>query len=67
MKCNKISCSGELYEEKQQLEDLQPLDVFQKLVDKQEEDEETRKELMIAFNEILEAVQFIQDELADLL
>ncbi|HKL35176.1 MAG TPA: exonuclease SbcCD subunit D C-terminal domain-containing protein [Salegentibacter sp.] len=53
---NKISGSGELYEEKQQLEDLQPLDVFQKLVDKQEEDEETRKELMSAFNEILEEV-----------
>ncbi|WP_339652486.1 exonuclease SbcCD subunit D C-terminal domain-containing protein [uncultured Salegentibacter sp.] len=53
---NKISGSGELYEQKQQLEDLQPLDVFQKLVDKQEEDEETRKELMSAFNEILEEV-----------
>lgn len=53
---NKISGSGELYEEKQQLEDLQPLDVFQKLVDKQEEDEETRQELISAFNEILEEV-----------
>ncbi|MBZ9731555.1 exonuclease SbcCD subunit D C-terminal domain-containing protein [Salegentibacter sp. JZCK2] len=53
---NKISGSGELYEEKQQLEDLQPLDVFQKLVDRQEEDEDTRQELLSAFNEILEDV-----------
>ncbi|MBE7639079.1 exonuclease subunit SbcD [Salegentibacter sp. BLCTC] len=53
---NKISGSGELYEEKKQLEDLQPLDVFKKLVEVQEEDEETRKDLMSAFNEILEEV-----------
>jgi len=53
---NKISGSGELYEEKQQLEDLQPLDVFQKLVGRQEEDEDTRQELLSAFNEILEEV-----------
>lgn len=53
---NKISGSGELYEEKQLLEDLQPLDVFQKLVDTQEEDETTRRELLSAFNEILEEV-----------
>jgi exonuclease SbcD len=51
---NKISGSGELYEQKQQLEDLQPLDVFQKLIDRQEEAEDTREELMSAFNEILE-------------
>ncbi|PKD16180.1 exonuclease SbcD [Salegentibacter salinarum] len=53
---NKISGSGELYEEKQQLEDIKPLDVFQKLVDRQEEDEDTRQELLSAFNEILEEV-----------
>jgi len=53
---NKISGSGELYKEKQQLEDLQPLDVFQKLVNQQEEDEGTRQELLSAFNEILEEV-----------
>jgi exonuclease SbcD len=53
---NKISGSGQLYEEQQQLEDLQPLDVFKKLVDRQEEDETIRQELLSAFNEILEAV-----------
>ena len=53
---NKISGSGELYEEKQQLEDLQPLEVFQKLVEMQEENEESKKEIISAFNEILEEV-----------
>jgi exonuclease SbcD len=53
---NKISGSGELYNEEEQLKDLRPLDVFQKLVEEQEKDETTKKELVSAFNEILEAV-----------
>ena len=45
-----------LYENSQQLEDLKPRDVFLKLMD-QQENEENRDEILSAFDEILEEVR----------
>ncbi|SHF94237.1 Exodeoxyribonuclease I subunit D [Salegentibacter echinorum] len=59
---NKISGSGELYNNDEQLEDLQPLDVFERLISEQEKDENTKKELTSAFNEILEAVHQVNSK-----
>ncbi|WP_416443493.1 exonuclease subunit SbcD [Leeuwenhoekiella sp. A16] len=46
-----------LYESNQQLEDLKPKDVFIKLVDQQDLDQEDKQDILSAFDEILEEVQ----------
>ncbi|MFD1096488.1 exonuclease SbcCD subunit D C-terminal domain-containing protein [Salegentibacter chungangensis] len=57
----KLSGASELYDEQQQLEDLKPKDVFTELIAGHEYDEETKKEIMSAFDEILEEVQHQQN------
>lgn len=53
----KLGGTSELYDENQQLEDLKPKEVFLELIEQQEYDEDTRKEILSAFDEILEEVQ----------
>ena len=54
---NKIKGAGELYDTARQLQDLSPREVFMELVRRHEYDEETRKEILSAFEEVLENVQ----------
>lgn len=53
----KISGTNQLYEENQQLEDLKPREVFVELIDQHEYEDDTRKEILSAFDELLEEVQ----------
>lgn len=54
---NKIKGAGELYDDSRQLQDLTPREVFLELVGRHEYDEETRKEILSAFDEVLENVR----------
>lgn len=54
---NKIRGTGDLYDHKQSLHELSPLEVFGKLIDSQEIKEESKKELINAFQIILEEVE----------
>lgn len=53
---NKIKGSTELYSGSEQLEDLKPSEVFDKLLKHEEFDEDTNELIKSAFNEILEEV-----------
>ncbi|MDT0688999.1 exonuclease SbcCD subunit D C-terminal domain-containing protein [Salegentibacter sp. F188] len=59
---NQVKSAGALYENSQQLEDLKPKEVFSKLVDEHQYDEETRNELLAAFDELLEEVENSKNE-----
>ena len=54
---NRIQGASELYKNDQQLEDLKPKDVFLELISQHEYDEDTKIEILAAFDEILEEVQ----------
>jgi DNA repair protein SbcD/Mre11 len=54
---HKLSGTKELYEHNQQLEDLKPQEVFVKLIDNHAYEEETKQEILSAFNELLEEAQ----------
>lgn len=54
---NQTKGTSELYSETQQLEDLKPKDVFLELIENHEYDQEAKKEILSAFDEILEEVQ----------
>lgn len=54
--------ASELYQTTVKLEDLSPAEVFLELIKKQDYDEDTRKELLGTFNEILELVQYNENE-----
>lgn len=58
---NKLNGAGELYEETRQLEDLSPREVFLEMLSRQEYDQETRNEILSAFDEVLEKVQQLED------
>lgn len=53
----KLGGTTELYDENQQLEDLKPREVFTELIGKHQYDEDTNREILSAFDEILEEVQ----------
>ncbi|HSI69060.1 MAG TPA: exonuclease SbcCD subunit D C-terminal domain-containing protein [Gillisia sp.] len=53
---NKISGAGEIYNNKQ-LEDLKPREVFMELIERHKYDETTYREILGAFDELLEGVQ----------
>ncbi len=53
---NQLRGAGELYKD-QHLEDLKPREVFLELVGKDQYDEETRQEIISAFDELLEELQ----------
>lgn len=57
----KIQGAGELYDNNRQLQDLSPRDVFIELVGRHEYDEETRNEILSAFEEVLEKVQYLEN------
>ena len=60
---NRINGAGELFQENRQLQDLSPREIFLQLVSRHEYDEETRKEILSAFEEVLEKVQQLEDPL----
>lgn len=53
---NKISGAGEIYNDRQ-LEDLKPREVFMELIERHEYDDTTHREILGAFDELLEEVQ----------
>lgn len=53
---NRVRAASELYPDRQ-LEDLKPKDVFLELIEKNNYDEETRREIVSAFDELLEKVR----------
>ena len=53
----KLGGTTELYDETQQLEDLKPREVFLELIGQHEYDEDLHREILSAFDEILEEVQ----------
>lgn len=53
---NKISGAGEIYKNRQ-LEDLKPREVFMELIDRHKYDDNTHREILGAFDELLEEVQ----------
>ncbi|GHA33441.1 nuclease SbcCD subunit D [Salinimicrobium marinum] len=59
---NQVKSAGDLYKNSQQLEDLKPKEVFSKLVDEHQYDQETRNELLAAFDELLEEVENSETE-----
>lgn len=54
---NRTKAAGALYEPSQQLEDLQPREIFLKLIEQHDYDEETRQEILSAFDELLEGTE----------
>ena len=60
---NKITGAGDLYDDNRKLQDLSPREIFSELVSQHEYDDETRKELMGAFEEVLEKVQQLENPL----
>jgi len=54
---NQTKGTSELYSENEQLEDLKPKDVFLELIGNHEYDEDQKREILSAFDEILEEVQ----------
>ncbi|MDT0645075.1 exonuclease SbcCD subunit D C-terminal domain-containing protein [Zunongwangia sp. F260] len=54
---NQVKSAGDLYKNSQQLEDLKPKEVFSKLINEHHYDEETRNEILAAFDELLEEVE----------
>lgn len=54
---NKIKGAADLYDDSRQLQDLTPREVFLELIDRHEYDTDTRKEILSAFEEVLEEVQ----------
>jgi len=54
---NKLRGTGEIYEQSQSLSELAPMEVFQKMLEPQEMDDMTRKEVRNAFQIILEEVE----------
>jgi DNA repair protein SbcD/Mre11 len=53
---NKISGAGEIYNDRQ-LEDLKPREVFMELIERHDYDDTTHREILGAFDELLEEVQ----------
>ena len=51
---NRIKSSSEIFEHGKQLEDLRPKEVFLKLLEQQQYDEQMRSEIVAAFDELLE-------------
>ena len=49
--------TGDLYSAEQHLEDLKPRDVFLKLIGQHEYDENDQREILSAFDELLEDVK----------
>ncbi|MBK6267404.1 exonuclease SbcCD subunit D C-terminal domain-containing protein [Marivirga sp. S37H4] len=54
---HQLKGASELYKESIQLEDIKPKDVFEEMIAQHQYDEETRKEILMAFDELLEEVQ----------
>lgn len=54
---NRVQGTSQLFESSEQLEDLKPTDVFEKLLEREAFDEETNRLAKEAFDEILEEVQ----------
>ncbi len=54
---NRTTGTSEIYEQDRQLSDLKPKDVFLKLIGNHEYDEDTRQEILSAFDELLEEVE----------
>ncbi|CAN5357764.1 exonuclease SbcCD subunit D C-terminal domain-containing protein [soil metagenome] len=59
---HKLRGASELYNQTIKLEDLSPAEVFMELIKKQDYDEETHRELIGAFNELLEQVKHNENE-----
>ena len=53
---NQLKGASQAFESGQQLQDLQPKDVFMKLIEKHEYDEATRGEILSAFDELLQDI-----------
>lgn len=53
---NQLKGAAQAFAPEQQLQDLQPKDVFLELIAKHEYDEETKGEILSAFNELLEEI-----------
>lgn len=53
---NRQDSASDYFEDTQQLEDLQPKEVFMELISKHEYDKETRLEILSAFDEVLQEV-----------
>ncbi len=60
---NRLQGAGEIYRQDRQLQDLKPGDVFTELIGQHEYDEETRLEILAAFDELLEDVQQTENPL----
>ena len=54
---NRIQAAAQVFGEDQQLQDLQPKEVFEELIGRHEYDPATRQEILSAFDELLEEVQ----------
>jgi len=54
---NRLQGTAEIYDHSQQLEDLKPKDVFTEFIARHDYAEEDKKEILAAFDEILEEVQ----------
>ena len=61
---NQVRGASELYNDRQ-LQDLKPRDVFQELIGQHEYDEETHREILSAFDELLEEVQQNENPVTD--
>ena len=61
---NQVKGAAQTFREDQQLQDLQPKDVFLELIEKHDYNQETRQEILAAFNEILEELHL--DENAEI-
>ncbi|QED37332.1 exonuclease subunit SbcD [Antarcticibacterium arcticum] len=59
---HKLQGASELYQNTVKLEDLSPAEVFLELIKKQDYDKDTYTELIGAFNELLEQVQYNENE-----
>ena len=54
---NRVQGASELYESSKQLEDLKPREVFEKRLEREDFDQETKKLVNEAFDEILEEME----------
>ena len=54
---NQLKGAAQVFASQQQLQDLQPKDVFLELIKRHDYDEATRSEILSAFEELLEEVQ----------
>lgn len=58
---HKLQGSAEIFDQESQLENLKPKDIFSKMMESQEYDEESKADVMDAFQELLENLERTED------